>query len=224
MKQTEPVDTALNRVRDLHWDDQAATARVAERLAQQPQRSSYSRRLPVLPIILLGAFLLLGAGAAGTYIAIQKARLYEITVREEGEVTAQPRILTVPGQPAQLTITEEDGSQTTINIDEHGNVTVISDDDDPDVEVNISEVPVPQPVQRLYTITIAAAGDGEVIGTPRVMVNAGETAELTIAEQGEPTLRVYIDARGSVEVTGRDDVVVDVKVVEIDPAPARDEW
>ena len=154
-----------------------------------------------------------GPGRRAPSRSLQNARLYDITIREDGAVKARPRILTAPGQAASLTITEDDGSRTTINIDESGNI-IVEGADESDVEIEVTDFPAPP--QRIYHVTILA--QGQVIASPSVIVLAGEAAEVEISDGDGSDLHILIDEEGEVHVTGRDDVTVEVRVEEIEGA------
>jgi len=211
----DPIEDALLRVRSLEWEGGEAVSRVADRLAAS--HSAPPRRTRRTHFIALGAVacLILGGAVAATVAVIENARLYDITISEGGEVKASPRIITAPGQAASLTVTHEDGSQTTVDIDERGDVSVRADREDTEVEVDVIEPP-PAP-RRMYHVVITA--EGRIVASPSVLVAEGESAEVTISGGADGEIRIVIDGAGKVHVTGIDAESVEVTVEEVGAPP-----
>ena len=72
--------------------------------------------------------------------------------------------------------------------------------------------------QRLYNFEVRR-GD-EVIARPRVIINRGQTASVTIGGDGESaSFTIDINFDGSTTLVGPPDLVMDVVVVEIEIDP-----
>ena len=67
--------------------------------------------------------------------------------------------------------------------------------------------------QRLYDIELSH--NGELLSSPRILVNEGQSASLTVTD-GDETFTMKILEDGTIVYYGRDDIDVDVTVTELD--------
>ena len=67
--------------------------------------------------------------------------------------------------------------------------------------------------QRLYDVKLSH--NGELLSTPRILVNEGQSASLTVTD-GDQTFTMKILEDGTIIYHGRDDIDVDVTVTELD--------
>ncbi len=215
MKSNDESMDSLDALRQVRWEDAHAVARVADRLGEADR--SNIRRARISPnrlvVMALLTTIFVGTAVTATAIVVQRARLYDITISENGQNISNPRLLVAPGQRATMTIEEEDGARIVVSIDESGEATVDTDDGR-EVTVEVTEITDVEPSnQQLYRMTVFI--HDVIVAEPSVIINRGEPARIEIDDGHGNRVVVRIDEDGAVRAEGVKGVSVTFEVIEL---------
>lgn len=215
MKSNDKSMASLDALRQVRWEDTDAVARVADRLGEGDRSNTRRARISLKRLVVMALLMttLVGTAVTATAIVVQRARLYDITISENGRNISNPRLLVAPGQTATMTIEEDDGARIVISVDESGEATVDTDDGR-EVTVEVTEVTDVEPSnQRLYRLTVFV--HDVVVAEPSVIVNRGEPARIEIDVDHGNRVVVRIDEDGTVRAEGVKGVSVTFEVIDL---------